>query len=447
MLIELIEKFRERLADPEKRKVLFNALWLILDRLLQLGLGLVVSVFLARYLGPEDFGLYNFIIALVVLASLLANLGLNELGVKYLVKEPDQIGRSLGSISALKFAGGILIYLLSFLVLWSLRPSNWLALSLMVIMGSRLIFQTFDAIDLWYQAKLKSREVVLVRNGAYLIGNLLKLGGIYWHAPLIFFAWMEALQFLIMAIGYIWAYQSHSETSCKLKHWSWDLGFAKEILKESFPMILSSLVIVIYMKIDQIMLGYLAGDREVGIYSAAAKLSEGWYFIPVAIVNSFFPTILETQREGLLYWDKLQKLFDLMAAIGYLAGFSISLLAGWIINLLYGADYAGASMVLAVHIWTGLFASLGIARKPWIIAEGQMKFLFATNLCGAILNALLNLLLIPRFGALGTAFATALAQFVASYLSNLFFLTTRPLFWSQTKALVFHRFWGANPKI
>jgi PST family polysaccharide transporter len=193
---------------------------------------------------------------------------------------------------------------------------------------------------------------------------------------------------------------------------------------------------MIYMRIDQIMIMKMIGQREMGLFSAAVRLSEAWYFVPMVITNSLFPAILNAKKtDELEYRRRLVRLFQFMFGISVAVALPISLLSPWLITLLFGQDFAGGAPVLAVHVWTGLFTALGVASSGWFIAENLLKFALLKTLVGAAINILVNFLLIPRFGIMGAAVSTITCQACVSVLFNAFHPRARDIFKLQMQAL------------
>lgn len=301
------------------------------------------------------------------------------------------------------------------------------------IVATGTILQTFEIIDFWFQSQVQSKYSVLARNTAYVLINGVKIGLIQLGAPLIAFAIAMVAEYALAGIGLIVAYRLQGNF---LKAWQVNFRYAKTLLNDSWPLILSGIVIMIYMRIDQVMLGQMVGEKSVGIYSAAVKISELWYFVPNAIVNSVFPSIVQAKEiSEEVYYKRIQKLLNVVAVLAYLVAIPVTFLAPWIVTLLYGKSYAEAGPILNMHIWAGLFVSLGLARSSWIITEGLMKFSAATTAIGAVINIILNYLLIDKYGGLGAAIATVVAQIFASYAAHAFYPQTRKMFILQTKAI------------
>ncbi|MEC4852575.1 MAG: flippase, partial [Jaaginema sp. PMC 1079.18] len=252
-------------------------------------------------------------------------------------------------------------------------------------------------------------------------------------APLIAFAIALAVEQAITSVSLIFVYQ---KSTGSIFAWQAKWERAKSLLKDSWPLILSGIVIIIYMRIDQIMLGQMKGAEAVGIYSVAVKISELWYFIPQAIINSVFPSVVQAKEiSEELYYRRLQKIFNFVTTSGYIFAIAITFSSSFLINLCYGSEYSEAAGILTISIWAGIFVALGVARETWLTTEGLMKFSAATTAAGAVVNVILNLLFIEKYGAMGAAVATVISQAVASYIAGAFYPQTWPIFVRQTKAL------------
>jgi PST family polysaccharide transporter len=184
------------------------------------------------------------------------------------------------------------------------------------------------------------------------------------------------------------------------------------------------------------MLGQMLGDEAVGIYSAATRISEVWYFIPIIIVASVFPAILEAKKQSeTLYHQRLQRLYDLMVWLSVAVALPMTFLAGPIVVLLYGPAYAEAGTVLAIHIWASVFVFLGVASGQWFIAENRQILSFQRTLMGAVANVLLNLIFIPKFGPVGAAVATVMAYSIAAFLFDAVTKETRAMFVMKVRSM------------
>lgn len=422
-------------SHTKLRKVVGNTGWLFADRILRMGAGLFVGVWVARYLGTKDYGLFNYAMAFVSLFTPIFTLGLDDVVVRQLVRESSNKQEILGTTFGLKLIGGIVSVLLAVSCISLLPKSNALTIWLVAILAMTGIFRTADTVELWFQSQVQSKYTVIAKNIAYLLSTLFKVGLILAKAPLITFAWATLAEIVIGAIGLIAIYQVKGLSSF------WNLKFsfttAKSLLKESFPLIFSGFAILIFMKIDQIMLGEMKGDNEVGIYSAAVRISELWYFIPTAIVSSVAPSIYAAKEKSEQhYYKRIGQLLRLLTYISLAIAIPMTFLSKNIVLIMFDSEYIEAAPILSVHIWASLFVFMGVATLPWFIAEGLNNVSLGKTLLGAILNVILNYLLIPSYAGLGAAIATISSQAVAAFLSNVVDKRTRKLFQIQLQSLL-----------
>lgn len=413
MLRYLTAKIQQ--ISPGLRKIISNFGWLFADRVLRMGVGLIVTAWLARYLQPEQFGLLNYAIAFTGLFGTIAALGLDQIVVRNIVSEPETKDETLGTAFALKLCSGLATFFLATVTIFFLKPDDLQARALTAIIAACLVFDSLNVIDFYFQAKVQSKYTVWARNTAFITITLIRIALIQSQAPLITFAWAVLAEVGLGALSLALAYKISGEN---MLQWRINFTQAKALLKESWPLILSNLAIMVYLRIDMVMLGQLADEQSVGIYSSAIRLSEVWNFIGIAIVSSVTPSIVEAKKTSEeLYYQRFQKLFNLMALLSYSIAIPITFLSSFLVVLVFGSDYAEAGEVLRIHIWAGLFTFFGWSKGVWIVTEGYTLFsLFATS-SGAVMNILLNWWLIPEFyrqnGATGAAMAAAIATVIS----------------------------------
>lgn len=432
--------FRDRLEGRAYlQNVVTNTGWQFADKIVRMAIGLVVGVWMARYLGPEQFGIFSYALALVALIAPLASLGLEDFVVRNIVRDPGARDETLGTSFILSLSSGLVSILVAIGVILFLRPDDTLSHWLVGIIAVGAIFQSFYVIEHWFNSQVQAKFIVLARNPVFLFCSLLKILLIINKQPLIAFAWVALLEVAMGSLGLIIAYSSLQK---RVWDWRFKPGVAKSLLKDSWPHLLSGVVIILYWRIDQVMLGEMIGSGEVGVYSVAVRLAEVWMFIPMAIFWSVFPAIIEARAtsEDLMF-ERLQKFYNLMAFLAYSVALPVTFLADWLVGTLFGEAYLRAGMMLILLTWANVFSSLDIARNSFLTSMNWTRLYFVTVLLGATLNIALNYLLIPRFGGNGAAFASLLAYWFASHGSCFLF---RPLYKTgmmMTKALVFPKIW------
>lgn len=419
---------------PHLLKALTNTGWLFGDQILRMAVGLIVGVWIARYLGPEQFGLLNYAMAFVALFGAIASLGLSGIVVRDLVKDPACANTTLGTAFVLQLIGGFLAFGLAIAAIGFARPDDGLVKLMVAVLGFVMVFKSTEVVKYWFESQVQSKYTVWVENGAFMVFAAVKVGLILTNASLMSFVWAVFAEGLLVAAGLLGVYALRGG---RLLAWRGHYQHAKTLFKDSWPLILSGLAIMVYMRIDQIMLGQMLGDEAVGIYSAAVRISEVWYFVPMAIVASVFPSIIEAKKlSESLYYARLQKLYDLMTLLALGVALSMTFMSDWLIVLFYGNDYFEAGTVLALHVWTGLFVFMGVASGRWYLSENLQKFAFTRTLSGAFINILANFLLIPEYGVQGAALGTLLSQMAAAYLFDFLHPKTRAVFWLKSKSFV-----------
>lgn len=415
------------------KKYFHNTSWLFAEKALRLLSGLVVGVIVARFLGPEQFGLLNYALSFVGIFLAISALGLDSILVREIVRDPSKSGVFLGTSFRMKLLAGLAVFLILLLAIFLLNQEEVIS-SMILVIGLSAIFQSFNVIDYYFQAKVQSKYVVKSNVIALSISALVKLGLVWWEAPLFYFAAVFSLDALIVAVGLIYFYVNHSDEKSS---WKYNAQVGRELLKASWPLILASLVVTVYMKIDQIMITEMLDPEANGNYSAAVRISEAWYFIPMVLASSLFPAILNAKaREDGSYQKRLQQLYDFMVIISFSVAIPLTFLSEWIIATLFGQAYIQAASVLTIHIWSGAFVALGIASSNWLISEDLQKLSMLRTSLGAVVNIVLNFLLIPKYGIIGAAFTTLISQIVAAFVFDLFYKRTRGTFLMKLKSLL-----------
>ena len=402
------------------------------EQLLRMVAGLLVGIWVARYLGPKQFGVFSYAIAFASLFSSIAKLGLDGIVVRDLVREPDQKDLYLGTAFWLKLSGA-LVMLGTVALATQLTSSDRTTNLYILIIASGAIFQSFEVVAFYFQSRVLSKFVSICKMMQLLISSLLKLYFILTGADLICFVLVTLVDQMTLALSLYMAYR-YQKLGGFYRHF--DMTIVKQFLRDSWPLIFSGLVIMIYMRIDQIMIKEMLGEREVGLYSAAVRISELWYFIPSIITSSLFPSIINAKKiSEKLYYTRLQRLYTLMVWLAIAIALPMTFLSDWLVILLYGEAYREAGFVLMIHIWAGVFVFLGVASESWLISENLQRISFYRAFLGAGINVILNFVLIPIYGLIGAAIATVIAQAMAVFVFDSLSKKTRIVFFMKLNTL------------
>ena len=404
------------------------------EKILRMGVGFFVSVWIARYLGPEQFGLLSYAQSLILLFAGIATLGLDGIVVRELVKDETQREVLLGTAFGLKLIGAILIFpILAVAVQFS---SNDDKTNLLVfIIATATIIQSFDVIDFYYQSKVLSKYIALSNAVSLVLSSIFKVALILNDAPLFAFAIMVAFDAVVLAIGLIVCYVKTS--GLRLFNWCFELQVAKDLLKDSWPLILGSIAASIYMQIDQVMIKEMMDSKSVGYYAVSAKLSGLWLFITIVVTKSLLPSIISAKAMSEdVYLFRIQYLYSILVKIAFFICVIVTFFSTEIIELLYGDQYLESIPILIIYVWSIMFVYLSNASTSYFLAENMQLHACMRLIFGAIINVVLNIYWIEHYGLVGAAYATLISYAFASYFYNAIFSRTRINFKMQTKAII-----------
>lgn len=400
---------------PNLIKIVRNISWLFFDKILRMGVGFFVGVWIVRYLGPEQFGLLSFATAFVGLFAAFTALGLQSIVVRDIVHNPDCASETLGTIAILQLISGIAAYLIVLVAIVYLRPDDAIALTIIAILGPMILLKASEITVWWFESKVLSKYTIWAQNGVFLVFAAVKVILILEQASLIAFVWIMLAEAVVVAIILLGVMSKYGLLLTKLRV---SIKRAKLLLKDGWPLLISSIMIVIYMQIDKIMLGKMVGYEEVGIYSVATLISTVWYFLISIFLATLFPSLtnLHAQRSGLLSQRWIQ-LYALMLWVSVAVALILSLFSNILVEFIFGEMYARSASVLVIHAWAGVNVAIGSVWSKWLLLENKLKIGLYGQLIAVIINVGLNFWLIPSFGAIGAALATLVSSWISMFLS------------------------------
>jgi len=405
-------KLFAKLLDFSRNKYAKNTGWLFAEKVVRVAVNFVVTIYLVKYLGPDNFGLLSYALSYVALFSSIASLGMDNLIVRDLVSDTANKDKIIGTSLFLKVLASAAAVLLLFLNL-HITHEDPFTIQIVMMVSFSLIFQTLNVYDFYFQSQLLSKFAVISQSSSLIIASLLRVLLIVTKAKLIYFAAAVTFEAAILAVGLVAFYRSNNRGKLRMV---FDSIVAKRILKETFPLLLSVIVVSIYMKIDQIMVKNILNNTQAGFYAAAVKLCEIWYFIPAAISASLFPAVINARKGGEeLFNKRLQQLYDLMVWISVGIAIPLTLFAPQIMSLLFGTKFLPGAPVLQIYIWSGVGTFLGVASSQFLVAENFTKISFYRTLAGMLTNLALNFYLIPKIGIVGAAYATLISYTIATF--------------------------------
>ncbi len=404
-------KWRWVLGHEGFRRYFANTGWMFFGQMFSLGVAFFVGVWMARYLGPENYGVLNYAIAFTGLFAFISTLGVDSILNRDLVKYPEKRDELMGTSFRLKLIGGFLTLLVSSIVILSIESSPLIKF-LVILHSFTFVFHSFNVISIFFQSNVEAKKNVKAQLLSSALASILKVVMIVSGMGVIWLVAIYVLESVLLSVFLIISYRS---SKLRIMDWKFKYPLAKKILSGSWLLMLTSVSVSIYMRIDQVIIKMMIDESAVGIYSVATKLSEVWNFIPVIICTSLFPAVINARKtDRASYASRLKKLFLLMFALAVSISIVVTLLAKPLILRLFGEQYISAIPVLAIYVWSTVGVFLGVVVGKYLLAENYIKTYFSITLFGAILNIALNIILIPRMGISGAAIATVVSYIMVS---------------------------------
>ncbi|MBC8378500.1 MAG: flippase [Planctomycetes bacterium] len=420
--------------SPNRLKVLVNVYWAVLGKIVNIISGLLVGILVARYLGPDKFGLMNYVISYVTLFSVLAAFGLNNIEIRELSKHNAIKETLLGTAFTIRLVFAVSAILL-ILVTLLIFESDAFTFTMVMVYSLSLILSSLNVIRNYFTSIVLNEYVVKTEISRTVIGAGIKVVLLLNHCSLAWFIAASTFDFVLIGGGYLYSYQKKGGP---VRAWTFDFTVARMLIIESFPLLLSGTAVIIYQKIDAVMIRNMMDNASVGQFSVASKITELAIFIPMVIAQTVTPLLVKAHQEDLArYHAKRQQFMDIMVWSAIAMATAMSAIAAPAIRILYGEKYLGAIPVLQIMAWKAVFMALFSASGQMILIENLQRFVAVRNVIGCIVSVGLNYVLIPVWGIVGSAVATVLTMAFSGYISHFFIKPYRYLIPLQTKALLF----------
>lgn len=399
-----------------------NAGWLILDRGVRFLLVFATGILVLRHLGPTDAGRLGNALALAAILAGFCDLGLDPIIRLEVLRDPERRNTLLGTAAGLRLLC-VPVLFLAYALLLAREPADVRNIGLLLGVGATLASPVALTLDSWFQSQTQAKYSVWGQTGGLFAGAVFRLIGVALGASLAWFGWAAGLEFVLGGLLMAWLYRRTADT----RHWQFSRQTAGRLLAGSWSLALTNLAVLVYTRVDVVLLSLWRGEHDTGIYAAAVRLTELGYIMPMILVNTFFPLLARTFREDKPAFDRtLSRLFAVAGWGGLATGLFLSVGAPLWIRLLYGPAYAETTLVLVISAWNAVFAGLGAVRSQWLVLHGYQRYgLFYVGM-GAVLNLCLNAVLIPRQGPVGAAISALITQAVIVVIAPLFFRETRP---------------------
>lgn len=402
-------------------RFLQNTGWMAFAQIYQMVISLFIGVISARYLGPTNYGTINYAASYISFFTIFCALGLEGIVVKEMISKREQEGIILGSGIAMRLIAGVLSMIAVCVIVYFLNPNDSVLLTVTFLQSIILPFNAFHLIDMWYQSKLNSKVSTIIRCISYTLMSLYKIYLLITGKSVEWFAFSTSLDSLLIALMFMLMYRRNGTRKLKF-----DYNTSKELLLQSYHLIISTMMAVLYSQMDRVMIGKMMTQTDVGFYTAAATICNMWVFIPQAFANSARPVIMELKdKDSNMYIRRLKQLMGFIFWIGALFSIVFTVMADFIIHVLYGDAYTMAKGPLIILIWSTVFSSLSYPRSIWMICENKQNYTKYILIWGVILNLILNYYGIKYLGIIGAAIATLFTEIMTCIISPMFYKEMR----------------------
>lgn len=370
----------------------------------------IISFFTAaivvRYLGPEQYGQLSYAQNFVAIFSVFAVLGLDQVVYRELIAHPEKRNVLLGTSIAAKTFFGLVTLVVAVATSW-LTQSDPALVWLVFVVGLTLIFQPMSTISHLFNAQVKTKYVTYITIVIAIVLPLLKLIFVYLSFDIFAFAFLLVLEAVIFSLGYWWLYVKVFRYSPR--EWKVSKSVFWWLLRQSWPLALASLSGYIYGRIDQVMIQGLIDSRSVGWYDIAVRMSELLTFFPAILVGSLFPAVINARKNSLIEYKKRLKMLSLLCvSLTLVSAVVLFAIAPILVRFLFGEDFLPSVAILRVYLWSSVGTIFVVLIQNYLIAESKQLYFLLYSIFGAVLNIILNILLIPIWGVLGAAYATLL---------------------------------------
>ena len=305
------------------------------------------------------------------------------------------------------------------LMAWTLLTQDRTNQIMMLLMLISAYFSVQDVYKIYYDALLKSKLNTLINNVALLLSIVMRLGLVYAQLPLVWFALPYVLSSLL-PYAVRWVLFRREQAQMPAISGRHKRRYGRYLFSVGLPLAISSLSIVIYTRIDQIMLGNYLGEHSVGLYSAAITLSQGWVFVPIALIMSMMPGVAnagsEQEQEA-----RIRQLYLMVLVLSMPVIAVLSLFPQQIVALMFGESYRQTATILALCSVTSLFSVMGTVSYRAIVLFSGYRFIAIKMPLAALANVVMNFILIPRYGIMGAAISTLITEFISFFVLNSFF--------------------------
>jgi len=411
----MLSKLKPLVQNTSLMAYFKNSAWMIAEYVLKIVSGIFVIIYMARFLGPNQFGMLSYVLAIVAIVKAISKLGMDGILVRDLAKHPNQVKAYMSTAFGLMTLASVLGLILISALVYFFESDDQLKLYIWIIAAS-ILFQAFLVIDFNFQAQLKSKYGFMAKSIAFGISSLVKIYLVLIKAELLLFVISYVFDAVLVALmlmaTHIYTKQSRFTLTMRSE-------LIRPLLKSAWPMVVSAVSAILYMRIDQVMIKNMLDANQLGLYASSAKIFEGWIMLSYIVSVSLLPAIIKLKTHSAVVYERsLTSLYRMLVGLGLLFAFITIFCSDFLISYSFGPQFLEAKYSLIILMLAAPFIALRTLSVRYMIAEGYESKIASRTIITLVINVILNLILIPLFGIEGAAFSTLTSLFIGAYLIN-----------------------------
>lgn len=415
---------QEKINHPSVQKHTKNLSWMFFAKIASMVIAFIATAYIARNLGPKNYGELSYAISFVGIFSFLSSLGVEQILYRDTIRYPEKRNAYIGSAIIIRIVASLITTALCVISAVIISPKD-VSLFLIILISLTFVCGSFSLLSMEFQADAKSKYPSIFSVFVVIVLNISKIVVIYFDKGVIYLAGVILLEPILYSCMYMYLRSTFYEP---LRNLRFDKEIARQLLKDSYPLIFASAFYMIYARIDQVMIKNMMSAEYVGLYDAAVRMSEISYFIPNIIMVALFPAVVNAKKTSeTLYYKRIKKLLITLVIVSTSIAIVTTLLSKYLTLVIFGAGFLATIPILKIYVWSNIGAALNLLVQQILVSENLTKNVSLTIFFGMAVNVVLNILLIPYFGMSGAAIAS-LISYLVPFLSLCIFKQTRILF-------------------
>lgn len=415
----MIAKLFLLLGAQSPRRYVTSTLWIFATKTLSIAVSFAAIFYIARTLGPQNFGELNYAISIVNLLAFFSAIASTSVICRDLVKRPENERAILGTAWVLSMAGTILTVICAFILLFFL-PHEHITFYIVGLLCLAQICSPFTVAQTIFYAHAKTKHISLTQLGIHISVSIAKIVAMTFDQGVIVLAAIMFTEQLIMAVIMIILYTRH--TKIAVTKWTFDTNYARTLALDSIPFVFISMSILVSGRIDQIFLKHFIDTTAVGFYSVAVQLTEIWQVLPQILLAALFPALVNAHLSQNNYGKRILALLALLGLYSLGVSLATTILAPVLVPLIYGVAFTASIPLVQIYIWSLFGTVAGFLITNVLVTENKRLIQVVVGVVPMVLNIVLNLILIPQAGAAGAAWATVISYTLAPLIP--FFFTS-----------------------